>query len=77
MFKNPAFYKSLANQCYMQVRKINYLNLIVKTKEKQEARSARVKKVFTVVYRDTHGQVFLLETMVQHKTLGYITFNQS
>ena len=26
--------------------------------EKQEARSARVKKVFTMVYRDTHAQVF-------------------
>ena len=34
-------------------------NLIVKIKEKQEARSARVKKVFTMVYRDTHGKVFL------------------
>ena len=38
MFKNPAFYKSLANQRYMRVRKINYPNLIVKTKENQEAR---------------------------------------
>ena len=42
----------------MRVTKINYPNLIVKTKEKQEARSARVKQVFTMVYRDTHGQVF-------------------
>ena len=42
----------------MGVTKINYPNLIVKTKEKQEARSARVKQVFTMVYRDTHGQVF-------------------
>ena len=41
----------------MRVRKINYPNLVVKTKEKQEARLARVKKVF-IVYRDTHGQVF-------------------
>lgn len=38
---------------------INPPNLIDKIKEKQEARSARVKKVFTMVYRDTHGQVFL------------------
>ena len=37
---------------------INPPNLIDKIKEKQEARSARVKKVFTMVYRDTHGQVF-------------------
>ena len=36
----------------MGVTKINYPNLIVKTKEKQEARSARVKQVFTMVYRD-------------------------
>ena len=42
----------------MGVTKINYPNLIVETKEKQEARSARVKQVFTMVYRDTHGQVF-------------------
>ena len=53
MFKNPGFFKSLANQ----LSKVNYPNLIVKTKEKQEARSARVKQVF-IVYRDTHGQVF-------------------
>ena len=33
-------------------------NLIVKIKAKQEARSARVKKVLTIVYRDTHGKVF-------------------
>ena len=39
---------------------INPPNLIDKIKEKQEARSARVKKVFTMVYRDTHGQVFFL-----------------
>ena len=58
MFKNPAFYKSLANQRYMRVRKINYPNLIVKTKENQEARWTRVKQVFTMVYRDTHGKVF-------------------
>ena len=46
-----------SNPRYMRVRKINYPNLVVKTKEKQEARLARVKKVF-IVYRDTHGQVF-------------------
>jgi len=43
MFENPAFYKSLANQRYMRVTKINYPNLIVKSKGKQEARSVRVK----------------------------------
>ena len=55
---------------------INPPNLIDKIKEKQEARSARVKKVFTMVYRDTHGQVFF-GTTTQHKSLGYITLNRS
>ena len=43
-------------------------NLIVKPKEKQEARSARV-----MVYRATYGQVF--KTTAQHKTYGCMTFN--
>ena len=43
MFENPAFYKSLANQRYIRVTKINYPILIIKPKEKQEARPARVK----------------------------------
>ena len=38
------------------VLKIQFIQ--VKTKEKQEARSVRVKKMFTMVYMDTHSQVF-------------------
>ena len=54
----------------MGVTKINYPNLIVKTKEKQEARSARVKQVFTMVYRDTHGQVFFFRQWRNTKRSG-------
>jgi len=65
MFENPAFYKSLANQRYMRVIKINYPNLTDKTKEKQEARSAHVYKC----------SLWLIGIPIVK--VGYITFNQS
>ena len=70
MFKNPAFYKSLANQRYMRVRKINYLNLIVKTTETQKARSARVTKSVHYSLKGYPWSSFFIETTVQHKTFG-------
>ena len=72
MFDNPAFYKSLANQRYMQLTKSYHLSNQI-AKETKQATSARVKQVFTMVYRVTQSQVF--KTMAQHKTLGFMTFN--
>ena len=76
--KTSIWKKLIRIQTWIQVtiissRFIDLLNELKIFFWKKEARSDRIKEVFTMVYRVTHSQVF--KTMAQHKTLGCMTFN--